>query len=289
MVALNAFAEILKPLTGANEIEPFAEVVPGSGFHAYIFNSSSGRIFVKVRPQDELEVFLSEVKGLAAIAGSSGLALPRVFGCSIFEENAFLAMECLELVSHTAKSQADLGLRLAEMHSAPAGDLFGFECPSWLGKTRQDNSFSGNWVEFLQKNRLEPQLKMLEENFRDAELVREGFKLIARLDTFFEGIELSPSLLHGDLWHGNTGLNTHGKPVVFDPAVYYGHSEMDLGLIALFGGFWPEFFEAYHSIRPKIPGHAERLAIYELYHSLNHYNLFGPSYRDQCLLLLQRC
>lgn len=288
MITLDAFAEVLKPLIGGAKIEPFPQIIPHGKRHAYVFETSIGRIFVKTKEKNELEILLAEFKGLQSLREASQIAIPNIFGCGEFENKSFLAMEYLELVSHTATSQAELGALLALMHQERVPFSFGFETSTWLGETRQDNTWTDDWVEFFKTRRLKYQLSLLEKNYGDVEIIRQGFDLCERLSMYFSDLQIKPSLLHGDLWHGNTGCNLQGKPVIFDPASYYGHSEMDLSMIALFGGFLPEFFEAYHDHLPKQPGHVERLALYELYHSLNHYNLFGPSYREQCLRLLQK-
>ena len=111
-------------------------------------------------------------------------------------------------------------------------------------------------------------------------------RLLDHLEELFNGLEIIPSLLHGDLWGGNTAALEEGIPVVYDPACYYGHHEADLSMMNMFGGFSSYFYGAYHEVIPKSPGFEPRNHLYQLYHYLNHYLLFGASYRGSCVRIL---
>ncbi len=167
-------------------------------------------------------------------------------------------------------------------------EKFGYEIDNTIGTTPQINTWRENWIEFFLVNRLEFQLKLLERRVGDTEIQTKGEKFMERYSSFFEGVEVVPALLHGDLWSGNTGVDEEGEPVIYDPAVYYGHHEADFGILLMFGGFSQEFHEAYRELIPMEPGFEERQLGYQLYHYLNHYNLFGSSYRPSCMSIISR-
>lgn len=148
--------------------------------------------------------------------------------------------------------------------------------------TPQPNKWTSNWVEFFREQRLRHQLKLA----NDAQLTRLGDKLLPKLEVFFKGIEVKPSVLHGDLWSGNIA-GVAGQPCIFDPATYYGHSEAEFGM-SWCAGFGGDFWRAYHEIIPKEQGWDERHDIYTLYHYLNHLNLFGSGYYSQCEQIMSR-
>ena len=177
-------------------------------------------------------------------------------------------MEFLDL-----KGDADfpaLGRMLAQAHRRP-GPAFGWDRDNYIGATPQPNGWLENWPQFWSERRMKPQLELAKRN---------GFSLpTVPLETL-QGHSPQPSLLHGDLWSGNASFTPQG-PVVFDPAAYFGDREADLAMTELFGGFPREFYDAYHAAFPLPAGHAQRKHLYNLYHLLNHLNLFGRSYLGQ--------
>lgn len=175
---------------------------------------------------------------------------------------------------------AAFGRQLAALHGRCAAH-FGWHMDNTLGETRQINAPPKDWSEFWRAHRLGHQLALAARNGHDGALQKKGARLMARLDEIFADHHPQPSLLHGDLWSGNFAMDGNGAAVVFDPAVYYGDRETDLAMTELFGGFDPEFYRAYHEVHPPDSGYAVRKALYNLYHVLNHLNLFGGDYAAQ--------
>jgi fructosamine-3-kinase len=191
---------------------------------------------------------------------------------------AFLVLEYLELRGHG--DAALLGTQLAQLHRVPQS-RFGWAHDNWIGSTPQPNGWRHQWVAFWREQRLGFQLQLAAQNGYGGALQRDGEALLAGLDAFFDGYVPAPSLLHGDLWGGNHGFLADGSPVIFDPATYVGDRECDLAMSELFGGFAPAFHAAYREAWPLDPGYAARRTLYNLYHVLNHANLFGGGYAAQ--------
>jgi fructosamine-3-kinase len=189
---------------------------------------------------------------------------------------AFLELERLELGA--PPDWPGLARAVLALHRT-TGERFGWHKDNWIGLAPQRNRWSEDWIGFYRECRLLPQL-------RRAKLVDEAQPLLDHLPAFFEGYRPVPSLLHGDLWHGNAGFTAQG-PVLFDPAVYYGDREADLAMSELFGGFAREFYAAYRDAWPLDSGYETRRHLYNLYHLLNHLNLFGGGYRGQVKATLQ--
>ena len=179
-----------------------------------------------------------------------------------------------------------MGVQLAELHRRTK-DRYGWYRDNTIGLTAQSNSWEGSWVDFYREHRLTFQLRLARDNGFGGDLQDRGSQLLNRLPIYFDGFEPPASLLHGDLWGGNWGCS-HGQPVMFDPAVYYGDRETDIAMTRLFGGFGSAFYDAYESAWPLSDGHNERSHLYQLYHVLNHLNLFGGGYLGRALGLIDK-
>lgn len=194
--------------------------------------------------------------------------------------------------------QRELGQSLAKLHAtASTKEGFGFDVTSFCGTTELNNAWNTNWSHFYKTQRLEPLLDQVKGQNKD--LDKAGKELCARMDHWFGSDALptiKPALLHGDLWSGNWAINSNtGKPVIFDPAPYYGHDEFEFGIMKMFGGFSQDCFDAYdeamvneNNLTIQEEGRKERLSLYELYHHLNHYAMFGGSYGSSCSDLMER-
>jgi len=180
-----------------------------------------------------------------------------------------------------------LGRQLAALHRV-THTRFGWHRDNTIGSTPQINTQKNDWVTFYREQRLRYQLELAAENGYGGSLQRRGEQLLERLPAFFISYRPRPSLLHGDLWGGNHAALTDGTPVIFDPAVYYGDREADLAMTELFGGFGSGFYSAYRAAWPLDPGYRVRKDLYNLYHVLNHLNLFGGGYRGQAEQMVDR-
>ncbi|KVW96216.1 fructosamine kinase family protein [Thiobacillus denitrificans] len=245
---------------------------------AFTLSDGTRMFFVKTQPATRIEVFEMEAVGLAELAAANAVRVPQVICLGVASGQAYLVLEYLPLQSHGDAAQ--LGRQLAQQHRVSAAQ-FGCARDNWIGATPQPNAWMGEWVEFWREQRLGFQLKLASQNGYGGTLQRDGEMLMAGLGDFFTGYRPQPSLLHGDLWGGNHGFLADGAPVIFDPAVYFGDRECDLAMSELFGGFAPDFNAGYRDAWPLDAGYAVRRTLYNLYHILNHANMFGGSYAAQ--------
>lgn len=243
------------------------------------------RYFVKLNSADKLAMFEAEQVGLAAITTTQTVRVPQPITSGICSEHAFLALEYLDLCSNGNEHLQ--GEQLAALHRIQARQ-FGFARDNTLGDTQQKNSWASDWITFWKEQRLGFQLDLAVHNGYSCSLQALGVRLLEKLPELLDGYTPSPSLLHGDLWGGNHAFLTDGTPVLFDPAPYYGDRETDLAMTELFGGFGPEFYAAYRSAWPLDAGYATRKSLYNLYHVLNHANLFGGGYVQQAESMMKR-
>ncbi|HEV2321763.1 MAG TPA: fructosamine kinase family protein [Gammaproteobacteria bacterium] len=231
-------------------------------------------------------VLAAEADGLEALATTATLRVPRVEALDGGDEG-FLIAEWLPLTGRGGGVGARLGEALAGLHLTPAAG-YGWPRHNFIGATPQFNTPAADWVGFFREQRLLFQLRLAAENGYRGRLQEQGAALAADLPGLFVGYTPKASLLHGDLWGGNWGALADGGPAVFDPAVYRGDREADIAMTELFGGFDREFYAAYRAHAPLEPGYDVRRDLYNLYHVLNHLNLFGEGYLGQAEGLVQR-
>ena len=187
--------------------------------------------------------------------------------------------------SHCSQRQSEAGAELADLHRLSAGH-FGWDVDNVIGATPQINTPTSGWPEFFADHRLRFQLELAAANGYQDGLEDSGQRLLQAIDRFFESYSPEPSLLHGDLWGGNWGVSAAGAPAAFDPAVYFGDREADLAMTELFGGFPKAFYVAYNDAWQLNDGYPVRKQLYNLYHVLNHLNLFGDSYLGQAMQMI---
>lgn len=242
------------------------------------------RYFAKVNERAQLDNFAAEADGLAALAGA-GARVPSPLCRGEGGDEAFLVLEYLEM--RGSGDYVALGRALARVHSI-RGEFFGWRRDNYIGRTPQLNRRSASWSDFWRDSRLLPQLDLAGKGGLGASLVKKGERLAVALPRLLSGHAPAPSLLHGDLWGGNAGFLAGGAPVLFDPAVYWGDRETDLAMTELFGGFPGNFYSAYAETAPLDRGYAARKTLYNLYHVLNHANLFGGGYAQQAERMIER-
>ncbi|HEB94622.1 MAG TPA: fructosamine kinase family protein [Gammaproteobacteria bacterium] len=243
---------------------------------AYTLSDTSRTFFVKLNHASRLDMFEAEAAGLNNILRSHSIHAPAPLCQGIAADEAYLVLEYLPLGGRP--NGRPLGRELARMHRSQR-DHFGWYRDNTIGTTPQINTDEDDWARFWQRHRLAYQLQLAARN--GAHIDPQGEQLLMRVPEFFSDYRPRPSLLHGDLWSGNVAFTETGQPVVFDPAVYYGDRETDLAMSELFGGFSPDFYAAYKEVWPLDPGYTTRKTLYNLYHILNHFNLFGGGYLEQ--------
>ena len=233
--------------------------------------------FIKLNRADLVTMFEAEFAGLQDIAKTQSVRAPAPVVCGKTAEHAFLVLEYLEFGCSDKASDRLLGLQLALMHQLQQ-PYFGWHRDNTIGSTLQLNSQSDDWLAFWCEKRLGFQLKLAANKGYGGILQVNGERLCSDMAALFADYLPQPSLLHGDLWAGNAAASKQRYPVIFDPACYYGDREADLAMTELFGGFSGDFYAAYQAVWPLDNGYVVRKTFYNLYHILNHLNLFGGGY-----------
>nr|XP_008535493.1 PREDICTED: ketosamine-3-kinase-like [Equus przewalskii] len=255
-------------------------------------------------------MFEGEMASLTAILKTGTVKVPRPI--KVLDApggGSMLVMEHLDM-SHLSSHAAKLGAQLADLHldnkklgetlrkeastvgkgggqvERPFVDQFGFDVVTCCGYLPQVNDWQKDWVEFYAQQRIQPQMDMVEKGSGDREARELWSALQLKIPDMFRDLDIVPALLHGDLWAGNVAEDSSG-PIIFDPASFYGHSEYELAIAGMFGGFSGSFYSAYHSKIPKAPGFDKRLRLYQLFHYLNHWNHFGSGYRGSSLSIMR--
>lgn len=255
---------------------------------SHILEGEDGqRYFVKLNSASLSEMFAAEADGLNEIATSHTIRVPHVICYGVSGAQSYLVLEHIEFGRSNNQNHAQLGRDLARMHRHSAKQ-FGWWRDNTIGATPQANEQSDSWIEFWRQQRLGHQLQLAAENGHGGQLQRLGTQLLDELEQLFTDHRPQPSLLHGDLWSGNYAIATDGTPVIFDPAIYYGDRETDIAMTELFGGFAAEFYRAYEEEYPLATGYERRKKLYNLYHILNHLNLFGGGYLRQSIVMMEQ-
>ena len=252
---------------------------------AYVIEDGAQRYFVKTNSIHKATMFAAEAAGLQAILASHTLRAPEPICHGAADDHAYLVLEYIEMENGNERSAALLGEQLAAMHQVIA-PRYGWDIDNTIGATAQINTWGDDWIHFYGEHRLRFQLDLAARN--GYPLSDQGEKLIDRLPAFFTGYQPQPALLHGDLWGGNWGEDSQCQPVIFDPALYYGDREADIAMTELFGGFPSSFYSAYNAYHALDVGYATRRDLYNLYHILNHFNLFGGAYAGQAERMINR-
>ena len=273
-------------LSGVDARSASWHALGGSSLNATWRLDAAGRaFFVKSHAAARLPMFEAEADGLRELGRANAVRVPAPIAAGAADGVAFLALEWLELAR--GGRDAALGRSLARLHRT-TGPRFGWHRDNTIGTTPQDNAWMDDWATFFRDRRIAPQLALAARSGGREALLRNGERLLAAIPQLLAGLTPVASLLHGDLWSGNAAQLAKGEPVLFDPAVYFGDREADLAMSELFGGFGSDFHAAYREAWPLSAGYTMRRDLYNLYHVLNHFNLFGGAYGDQAQAMIAR-
>ena len=280
------FFEYLSKLL-KSKIKQTKPISGGDISQAYKVTTQNGTFFLKTnKATNALDMFKAEALGLDHIGQTKTIKSPKVLYYNIFQNTSFLIMDFIESKSPSHDDFKNLGLKLAQLHQS-SKSFFGLEHDNFIGSLPQSNNPHRSWIDFYTNQRLLPQLELAKQsgllNNNDCPSTTI---IINNLELMFKNIK--PALLHGDLWSGNYLISKEGIPYLIDPAVYYGHHEVDIAMSKLFGGFGSGFYNAYHSLFPKDSNTEVRIEIYQLYYLLVHLNLFGRSYYQSVKTILKK-
>ncbi|MEM9543460.1 MAG: fructosamine kinase family protein [Cyanobacteria bacterium P01_E01_bin.42] len=267
------------------EITSHRSVGGGCINQGYFVSNGTLSYFVKVNRANEIEMFEAESLGLQQMHATQTIRIPQPLACGIAGDYSFIVMEWLEFGRGDSRVWELMGQHLAKLHQAEGSDRFGWDRNNTIGSTPQINPWRDNWSEFFAEERIGFQLRLAKRrggNFPDTG------KVVARVKELLSDRIPQPSLVHGDLWSGNAACTVEGEPVILDPATYWGDREVDLAMTELFGGFPAAFYRGYNQTWQLDRNYETRKPLYNLYHVLNHFNLFGGGYESQASSTIAR-
>lgn len=269
---LNQKVKIIKSISG------------GDISNAYYVKTSEKEFMVKTHSNHNL--LKAEHLGLNKIAETNTIATPKIIDLSRVKNTSLLILGWIDTKTPTSQDFKVLGKQLAKLHSN-SSQYFGLEFNNFIGHLHQSNKVHNNWSDFYREERLSPQLELAHKNgLLSASEMPSNKHLKGKCYDYFN--KCKPSLLHGDLWAGNYLISNSGKPYLIDPSVYFGHSEVDIAMSKLFGGFDSSFYSEYRKIIPKDEHTDNRIELYQLYYLLVHLNMFGRSYYSSVKIILER-
>ena len=255
---------------------------------AYRLGGNGQEFFIKLNSADRLDMFEAEAAGLHELAAANSIRVPVPICTGIAENQCYIVMEYIGFGGRGGSHLlTQFGEQLAQMHRHTSG-RFGWHRDNTIGSTFQPNQNEADWLTFWAQHRLGYQLQLAGQHGIGAGALRMGEQLLENLSDFFIGYAPVASLLHGDLWSGNYAFSQASEPVIFDPAVYFGDREADIAMTELFGSFGHDFYAAYNASWPLDAGYPVRKTLYNLYHILNHYNMFGGGYGSQAISMIDR-
>ena len=268
------------------EVKQRRSVGGGCINQGYAVSNGAVTYFVKLNQASLVDMFEAEALGLQQMWDTHTIRVPKPICCGTVDNSAYIVLEWLEL-GRSAGTNAweEMGRNLAAMHKATSNQGFGWERNNTIGSTPQINTWTADWAEFFTQHRIGYQLKLAKRRGGD---FRQGERLLEAIPELLADYKPQPSLVHGDLWSGNASVTVAGEPVILDPATYYGDRETDLAMTELFGGFPAPFYRGYDEVWPLDRGYERRKMLYNLYHILNHFNLFGGSYESQANRMIEQ-
>lgn len=251
----------------------------------YMISDDEQRYFVKVNTRDFLAKFEIEGENLRSLRETSTVQVPELVMIGTSKNHAFIVLNYLPTKPlDNATNSYEFGVQLAKLHQWGEQKEYGFDADNYIGSTLQPNPWDKKWGRFFAEQRIGWQLQLLREKGIELFNISE---LVDVVQSRLANHSPRPSLLHGDLWHGNVANSVFG-PICYDPACYWGDRECDIAMTELFEGFQPEFYQGYESILPLSLDYVERKNIYNLYHVLNHYNQFGGHYLVEAESLIKK-
>ncbi|MCH2022831.1 MAG: fructosamine kinase family protein [Saprospiraceae bacterium] len=254
---------------------------------AYLINTPNQQLFLKVNyTTNAFNMFCAEKYGLELIAETKTIATPEVFFCETYEDCSFILMQYIESKKPSVKDFKKLGIRLADFHNIQ-NKYFGLKNDNFIGNLYQSNNIKMDWATFYIEERLVPQFRLaVSEKKIDKNKIPEREQLYHVCNKYF--IDIKPTILHGDLWSGNFLISSEGIPFLIDPSIYYGDKDVDIAMTKLFGGFSQSFYEAYIQHQPINEYYAQRIDLYQLYYLLVHLNIFGESYYNSVIEIINK-
>jgi fructosamine-3-kinase len=280
---------LIEPLFGAKVETSFA-TSGGSINQTQVLNLTNGqRVFMKQNPSPPTDFFLAETRGLKLLSqAKNGPRIPKPVAVQSVSPPTFLLLEYIESSSEDENFAEQLALSLAELHRM-SQEHYGLDHDNYIGSTPQKNRLEKDGIVFFREQRIDFQRQLARRSgLLPVTIDKEIDSLCDELGRFLNISGEKPALLHGDLWSGNYFPDSEGKPCVFDPAVYYGLREADLAMTELFGRLPQKFYDVYQEVFPMNPGYEERKDLYNLYHLLNHLNIFGSSYLSSVQQIVKR-
>lgn len=275
----NKIAQDITQATGTEfAIATTSSVSGGCINQGYKVSSQDVAYFVKLNDASQVEMFAAEALGLKQMHATKTITVPQPICWGTAANSSYIVLQWLDLVSGNNQGWGEMGRQLGAMHRAGTSQNFGWERNNTIGSTPQINTWNDSWADFFAQQRIGYQLKLAKRrggSFPDRDRVVDAVRV--RL----ADRQPTASLVHGDLWSGNAAITTNGSPVILDPATYYGDRETDIAMTELFGGFPTAFYNGYNEAWQLDSGYGQRKSIYNLYHVLNHFNLFGGGYANQ--------
>jgi fructosamine-3-kinase len=240
------------------------------------WRGTPNRYLLKLNQASLIEMFVAEATGLSELGATATMKVPTPI---CWGSQSYLVLEYLDLTARAnSHGWSEMGGDLARLHQYRSSDRqrFGWQIDNTIGSTPQINTWDNDWARFFTDRRIGFQLQLARQKGGH---FPKAAALLDAIPQILANYQPHPALVHGDLWSGNASFTTAGIPVIFDPATYWGDREVDLALTELFGGFPAAFYQGYERVYPLDRGYSQRKELYNLYHILNHYNLFGGSYR----------
>lgn len=279
--------EIAREITQATktpfEITDTRSVSGGCINQGYQILGNGNSYFVKLNQASQVEMFHAEALGLKQMSQTKTITIPQPICWGVVGNSSYIVLEWLNL--SRGNNWLEMGRQLAMMHQQGTADKFGWEINNTIGSTPQINIWMDNWADFFAEQRIGYQLRLAHTkggNFPDTD------RVVTAVRKRLTHRQPTASIVHGDLWSGNADFTADGQPVIFDPAIYYSDREVDIAMTELFGGFPNSFYQGYNQQWQLDSGYQKRKTIYNLYHILNHFNLFGGGYASQAKRMIQQ-